>query len=78
MEDLLDPVVDPVVGPVVQVGMVLQAGVLVLVPPAAVVLVVLEVIEDISSERAQEVTTTETQSGHGTRFVASCTPPGEV
>jgi len=74
MEDLLDPAV----GPVVQVGMVLLAGVLGLVPPAAVVLADLEVIEDISSERAQEVTTTETQSGHGTRFVANCTPPGEV
>jgi len=73
-EDLLDPVV----GPVVQVGMVLLAGVQVMDPPAAVVLVDMEVTEDISRERAQEVSTTGTQSGHGTRFVANCTPPGEV
>lgn len=80
-EDLLDLVV----GPVVQVGLVLLVGFQVMVPPVVVpvvvlvvVLVVMEVTEAISSERAQEVTRTETQSGHGTRFVANCTPPGEV
>ncbi|KAH9999220.1 hypothetical protein BJV74DRAFT_176804 [Russula compacta] len=61
---------DPVVGPVDQVGMVLLAGVQVTVLPlpAAVALVVMEVTEDISSERAQEVSTTGTQSAHDTRF----------
>jgi len=56
----------------------LPAGVRALVPPAAVALAVMAVTEDISSERAQEVSTTETQSGHGSRFVASCTPRGAV
>jgi hypothetical protein len=60
------------------VGMVLLAGVRALVPPAAVALAVLAVTEDISSERAQEVSTTGTRSGPGTRFVASCTPRGAV
>jgi len=75
-EDLLDPV-----GLVDQVGLVLLAGVQVMVRPAAVglvVLVVMAVTEDISSERVREDSTTETQSGHGTRFDANCTPPGEV
>lgn len=72
-EDLLDLVV----GPVVQVGLVLLVGFQVMVPPV-VVPVVMEVTEAISSERAQEVTRTETQSGHGTRLVANCSPPGEV
>lgn len=75
-EDLLDPV-----GLVDQVGLVLLAGVQVMVRPAAVGLVglvVMAVTEDISSERVREVSTTETQSGHGTRFDANCTPPGEV
>lgn len=67
-EDLLDLVA----GPVVPVGLVLLVEFQVMVPPE-VVLVVLEVTEAISSERAQEVSTTETQSGHGTRFVAKCT-----
>jgi hypothetical protein len=75
-EDLLDLVVGLVVQ-VVQVGLVLLVGFQVMVPPV-VVPVVMEVTEAISSERAQEVTRTETQSGHGTRFVANCTPPGEV
>lgn len=74
-EDLLDPVV---VGLVDQVGLVLLAGVQVMVRPAAVGLVVLAVTEGISSERVRVVSTTETQSGHGTRFDANCTPPGEV
>lgn len=64
---------DPVGGPVDQVGMVLLAGVqvtAVLPLPAAAALVVMEVTEDISSERAQEVSTTGTQSAHDTRFLA--------
>jgi hypothetical protein len=72
-EDLLDPVV-ALVGLVDQVGMVLLAGVQALVPPAAVGLVVMAVTEDISSGRVREVSTTETQSGHGTRLDANCTP----
>lgn len=81
MEDLLDQVVG-LVDQVDQVGLVaLLAGFQVMVPPAAVglvVLVVMAVTEDISSERVREVSTTETQSGHDTRFDANCTPPGEV
>ena len=73
-EDLLDPVV----GLVDQVGSVLLARVQALVPPVAMGLVVMAVTEDISSGRVREVSTTETQSGHGTRFDANCTPPGEV
>lgn len=69
-EDLLDPVV----GLVDQVGMVLLAGVQVMVRPAAVGLVVMAVTEGISSERVLVVSTTEIQSGHGTRFDANCTP----
>jgi len=76
-EDLLGPVL-ALVGLVDQVGMVLLAGVQDMVPPAAVGLVVWAVTEDISNGRVREVSTTETQSGHGTRFDANCTPPGEV
>lgn len=80
-EDLLGPVV-ALVGPVDQVGMVLLAGVQAMVPPAAppaaVGLAVMAVTEGISNGRVREVSTTEIQSGHGTRFDANCIPPGEV
>jgi len=60
------------------VGMVLlKAGAQVMVRPAVVVLVALAVTEDTSSERAQEVSTTETQSGHDTRSFAIA-PQGDV
>ena len=62
---------DLVVGPVDQVGMVLPVQGQDSVPPVAVaVLVGIAVTEDTSNERAQEVTTTGTQNGHDTRFIA--------
>jgi len=59
-------------GQVDQVGMVLPAGVRVSALPAeaAEALVVTVVTEDISNERAQEVSTTGTQSDHDTRCLA--------
>jgi hypothetical protein len=60
---------DPAEGPVDPVGMVLPAGgqdsVL---PVAVVVLVGIAVIEGISNERAQVVSTTGTPNGHDIRF----------
>ena len=56
---------DRVVGLVDQVGMVL---------PAAAVLVGMAVTEDISNERAQEGSTTGTQSGHDTRYFFAIGP----
>jgi len=71
-------VLPDLVGLVDQVGMVLlKAGAQVMVRPAVVVLVALAVTEDTSSERAQEVSTTETQSGHDTRSFAIA-PQGDV
>jgi hypothetical protein len=62
---------DLVVGPVDQVGMVLPAEGQVSVPPVAVVVLVgIAETEDTSNERAQEVSTTGTQSGHDTRYFA--------
>ncbi len=66
----LEVPLDQAVGLVDQVGTVLLVGVQVSAPLEAVVLVVSAVTEDISSERVQEVLTTETPSGHDTRCFA--------
>jgi len=75
----LEVLPDLVVGLVDQVGMVLLGVGQATVPPAAavgVVMVGMAETEDISNERAQEVTTIGTQNGHDTRFFCNCTPAG--
>ncbi|KAI9440108.1 hypothetical protein H4582DRAFT_1577480 [Lactarius indigo] len=66
----LEVPLDQAPGLVDQVGTALLVGVKTMVPLEAVVLVVLAVTEDISSERAQEVSTIETPSGRDTRCFA--------